>query len=248
VLSNQLSRLGSELSTAAVVRFDGVEFDETGAESAPRRTRVDTDGSFKTANEPAPPVMVKVARRRCKSLDVRSDRINADDPREAPATLSSKSSFLRIHDLAIDESKVKSQSSNRPDLYSLGNDDSHHVINSLMKLAFECVTDEGDRWTPDRSTEKALPKRPESERKWLYATGDDIFAWCGMFDTGYKEEIPVFKARAVIQATAREVLDLLFDSSRVKQYNKLSLGREDKHVIKKGFDTNDGKIHGEPRL
>jgi len=67
-----------------------------------------------------------------------------------------------------------------------------------MKLVFECVTDEGDRWTPDRSTEKALSKRPESDRKWLYATGDDIFAWYGMFDTGCKEEIPVFKARAVI--------------------------------------------------
>ena len=53
--------------------------------------------------------------------------------------------------------------------------------------------------------------------QWLYATGDDIFASCyGKFDTGYKEEIPVTMARAVIQATARELLDLLFDNNNAK--------------------------------
>jgi hypothetical protein len=54
---------------------------------------------------------------------------------------------------------------------------------------------------------------------------------------GHGEEYPVIKARGLIFASAREVVDLLRDSSKVATYNKSSLGRKDKIVLTKNTDS-----------
>mmetsp|Transcript_3761 Transcript_3761/g.7190 ORF Transcript_3761/g.7190 Transcript_3761/m.7190 type:complete len:680 (-) Transcript_3761:905-2944(-) len=158
-------------------------------------------------------------------------------------------SFLRIHDLEINDMHLKSKGNNRPDLFPIhSNDDSHHALNALMKLALKYATDESSRWTPDRGTENIISKRPISDQNWHYATDSDIFVWYGKLDTSYKSELPVIKARAMIRTSARNLLELLVDSSKVKQYNKMSLGREDKAFIKQGLETNNGLIKGEAKI
>jgi hypothetical protein len=168
------------------------------------------------------------------------------------ATLSRMASYLRIHDLEMENVPISLKENNgggnRADLYPIHSHDSHHVLKSLMNLAFKYVTDESDRWTPDRATEKILSKRPTCDHKWHYATDSDVFVWYGKFESGYKSELPVIKARASVKTSARNLLDLLVDSSKVTQYNKMSLGREDKEFIKEGIETDDGKIHGEAKI
>eukprot|EP00557_Chaetoceros_sp_GSL56_P005941 CAMPEP_0176487922 /NCGR_PEP_ID=MMETSP0200_2-20121128/6413_1 /TAXON_ID=947934 /ORGANISM="Chaetoceros sp., Strain GSL56" /LENGTH=733 /DNA_ID=CAMNT_0017884829 /DNA_START=352 /DNA_END=2553 /DNA_ORIENTATION=- len=169
---------------------------------------------------------------------------------ESNITMTRSPSYLRIHDLEMEDALVtlKHSNANRSDIYPIHSHDSHHVFKSLMKLAFKYATDESSRWTPDRNTEKILSKRPISDQRWHYATDSDVFVWYGKFESGYKSDLPVIKARAIVTTSARNLLDLLVDSSKVTQYNKMSLGREDKEFIKEGIETDDGKIHGEAKI
>jgi len=260
-LRNQLSRLETKVSVAPIVHVNNVELDESMHTSAPTsalnvRRRAETDGSFMTAAE-AYLSSTEESRRRCVSEDIRHKSVkkkkymatmNLSTSSSHPSEISRASSYLRIHDLDIDDEKVEQRSNSRPDLFQIDSDDGHHVLNLLMKRGFECVTDESSRWTADRSTAKIISRRPVSEQSWHYAIESDIFIWYGKFDTGYKSDVPVIKARAIMQTTPRELVNLIFDSSKVKQYNKMSLGREDRHFFKKGVDTDDGKITGEAKI
>jgi len=258
LLRNQLSRLESNLSTP-MARANGVELGESTHTPTPMsdfniRRRAETDGSFKTAAE-AHPSTADRSRRRCVSEDIRpKSSVGGKEggslslANTRPSTVSRASSFLRIHDLDVDDQDFLQRQNSRTDLFEIHSDDGHLVLNLLMKRAFECVTDEGPRWTADRTTAKIISKRPASEKSWHYATESDIFIWYGKFDNGYKSDVPVIKGRAIVECTPRELIDLIFDSSKVKQYNKMSLGREDRHFFKENVDTHDGKIAGEAKI
>lgn len=258
-LRSQLSRLESNLSAAPLIRVNGVGLDESMHTLTPRsdfnvRCRAETDGSFKTAAE-VYQSSAEMSRRRCVSEGIlQKSSVNGEEggrrslANTRTSTVSRSSSFLRIHDLDVDDQDFLARQNSRTDLVEIHSDDGHLVLNLLMKRAFECVTDEGPRWIADRTTAKIISKRPASEKSWQYATESDIFIWYGKFDTGYKSDVPVIKARGIIECTPRELIDLIFDSSKVKQYNKMSLGREDRHFFKENFDTHDGKIAGAAKI
>lgn len=258
------------------IHLDDDTQDPMGAIVAQRR-RAETDASFMTAQQSSPTMVHAPLRKRSASHnDLGHDRSHgglesqsAKNVQVSPTpqtthenktknggsgggsggTLLRMSSFLRVHDLDMDEShRIKLKNISRPDLFPIHSDDSYHALNALMKLAMKCATDESSRWTPDRTTEKIISKRPASEHKWHYATMSDIFVWYGKLETGYKSEIPVIKARAIVKTSPRNLLELLIDSSKVTQYNKMSLGREDKEFIKEGIETNDGRIDGEAKI
>jgi hypothetical protein len=261
-----VSPLSSSMTSRRVFKDDG-RSDDIGGDVASRRQRAGTDASFMTAKQPSPTNTAmsfgsSIMRKRSASHnDLRSQstlmgyqKSSHSHVSQSGKTSSSRRvlnqlpSFLRIHDLEMDESHLKSKSNDRPDLFPIHSDDSHHALNALMKLGLKYATDESSRWTPDRGTESILSKRPTSEQKWHCATESDIFVWYGKLDTGYKSELPVIKARAMVKTSARNLLDLLADSSKVKEYNKMSLGREDKAFIKKGLETNNGNIQGEAKI
>lgn len=237
--------------------------DDIGGDIASRRRRADTDASFVTAKQPSPTTSA-FGKRSASHNDLRQQHNQFMSHRKssnaqvspiekktssARKVLTQMPSFLRIHDLEMDEIHLKSKSNDRPDLFPIhSNNDSHHALNALMKLALKYATDESSRWTPDRGTESILSKRPTCDQKWHYATESDIFVWYGKLDAGYKSELPAIKARAMVKTSARNLLELLIDSSKVKQYNKMSLGREDKAFIKEGLETNNGKIEGEAKI
>lgn len=151
-----------------------------------------------------------------------------------------QSPIIRIQDLDLSGHKDAKPIASRSDLIQVHPDNCHIVFDSFMKRAFDAVMDKSERWTPDSNTTKLLANSNHSD--------DDVFIWSGYFDSGYKSSIPVIKSRAVFQCTPRELVDLIFDSSKVKLYNKMSLGREDMHFFKKGIDTDDGKINGEVKV
>ncbi|KAL7544604.1 hypothetical protein ACHAWF_007980 [Thalassiosira exigua] len=70
----------------------------------------------------------------------------------------------------------------------------------------------------------------------------EILVWAGKFSSkeGRGADLPAIKATAVIRKSPRELAALLMDSSRVKAYNKMSLGREDLEVFQEGIDSQGG--------
>lgn len=69
---------------------------------------------------------------------------------------------------------------------------------------------------------------------------DHILIWSGTFRHGlYGSEIPAIRSASIIYMSAAQLLHLLMDSNRVKEYNTMSLGRTDlltlpcRHIVTK---------------
>ena len=247
-LKKQLTQLETNVATASASQMNDLVLDASMEviETPSFRLRSNTGETFVTAvEEKVTPVPILRQRSHSDGSSMKKKRSESILRNPSPVVvggervLTKKSSFLRVHDLEIDGNKHA---------VPIHDDSYHHVLDSLMNMSIKHATDEGPRWTPDSSTSKILAKRSPSE-KWHYATDSDIFVWHGTLEKkGYKSDLPIIKARAMVQTSSRNLLDLIFDSSKVKQYNKMSLGREDKDFLKKGIDTNDGKIHGEVKI
>jgi hypothetical protein len=152
------------------------------------------------------------------------------------ATFCSQESFIRAHDLAINGFD------NSP-LVSLHKTDFRDIVNALFEKGAEYAMDESDRWTPEQGTGKLLSKGVNGDivgpmGKWPNgAFGDEVFVWSSKCShTGFGSEYPMVKARGLIPTSALQMVQLLLDSSRVQQYNKMSLGRIDEHCFAKGVD------------
>lgn len=147
-------------------------------------------------------------------------------------------SFIRTHDLGLGD----------PDLLvSLHNKDLGLLIDALFKRGLQSAMDESDNWTPVRDTANILAKRSKITHvdgpmgPWPNAaSGSDVLVWSAPCNyEGHGSEYPLVKARGLIPTSALKIVELLLDSDRVKQYNKMSLGREDEHCFSKGVDNHD---------
>ncbi|CAB9505818.1 expressed unknown protein [Seminavis robusta] len=68
---------------------------------------------------------------------------------------------------------------------------------------------------------------------------DIVLLWMGKFQHGlYGSDLPAVRAVGIIPAAPKVLYDMLIDSDRVKEYNKLSLGREDLLVLQNGGEEN----------
>eukprot|EP00521_Asterionellopsis_glacialis_P018092 CAMPEP_0195297726 /NCGR_PEP_ID=MMETSP0707-20130614/22075_1 /TAXON_ID=33640 /ORGANISM="Asterionellopsis glacialis, Strain CCMP134" /LENGTH=373 /DNA_ID=CAMNT_0040359625 /DNA_START=278 /DNA_END=1395 /DNA_ORIENTATION=- len=78
----------------------------------------------------------------------------------------------------------------------------------------------------------------------------DVLVYKGNFQKdGYGSKLPVVKTRSILPLAPVELAELLMDSSRVKTYNAMSLGRDDVKVMQKGINTVDGDFgDGETKI
>lgn len=109
-------------------------------------------------------------------------------------------------------------------------------------------------WIPDSKTERILKKTTSSE--WMKSTfrpgkirleeGQDaiseevkeVLVWSGSFKHGlYGSDLPAIRAAGIVNMSAKSLMELLVDSSRVKEYNKFSLGRDDLVSFDGDLDT-----------
>lgn len=75
-----------------------------------------------------------------------------------------------------------------------------------------------------------------------------VLLWTGKFQHGhYGSELPAVRAIGVIPAAPKDLFDMLIDSERVKEYNKMSLGREDLLVLQDSTATASNNS-GDPIL
>lgn len=76
-----------------------------------------------------------------------------------------------------------------------------------------------------------LNARPTSEEQ-------DVFVWTGSFKHGlYGSELPAVRSCGIVNMSAKALVELLVDSSRVKEYNKLCLGRQDLVTFQDTMDS-----------
>ena len=164
-------------------------------------------------------------------------------------------SFLRTHDLGMLDRTGSDL------LLSLHDNELGPVIDALYDRGLQSAMDESDVWVPVRDTEKILSKRSTNSSNidgpmgaWANAaSGNEVLVWSAPCShDGHGSEYPIVKARGLIPTTASRVLELLLDSSRVKQYNKMSLGRTDEQVFSKGVDKHmrcpETGIQGEAKI
>jgi hypothetical protein len=188
-------------------------------------------------------------------------------------SLSTSSSFMRVHDLEMTASRDDLESSNHESSsisssshageFFFIDHDMTIVLDNLARLGYEIATDEGERFTPTRDTERLLNKYRNNNKNtnnnnnnsnnnnnnsnnlknwpvepWQVVMGTDVLVWVGGVDhNGFGSDWPVCKARALVQTSPRELLEYLHDSSKVKQHNKISQGRKDLLIIQDGVDT-----------
>lgn len=119
------------------------------------------------------------------------------------------------------------------------------AVEALAKFGIESTMNEA-MWTPDKKTDKlmkagnfdawhscvwnrdgplVLPPRG-------FAEENEVMVWTGQFDHGlYGSDLPAVRAAGILNMSAKALTELLLDSSRIKEYNEMSLGRTDIMVM-----------------
>lgn len=172
------------------------------------------------------------------------------------------SSFIRIHDLDIIASGIRDSSSESSSSLSQGgalcppddakgtsretiigiDQDVGAVLDALIRYGYGIIVDEGDRFRPVQNTERLIAKTAGKSppacwpiHPWHIASGSDILVWQGTTNIdGPGKNLPVIKARGIVETSPELVLGLLMDSSRVGEYNKMSQGRSDLLYLQQG--------------
>lgn len=126
-----------------------------------------------------------------------------------------------------------------------------YAIDALAKSGFDSALNES-MWTANRATEKLLARSEEwSAVVWQKhgavrvpskgSAGElEVLVWSGNFTHGlYGSDLPTVRAEGVVNMAPSALVDLLMDSTRVHEYNKMSLGRDDVLVLQDDLE-NDG--------
>ena len=172
-----------------------------------------------------------------------------------------------------DDTTCKSSTTTNKEILSLsgGGSGCGAIMSALVVIGLKEATDESTRWSGTSSTEKILKKRAKAYKKsastssssstknnnkreimgsWPNAaSSNDVFVWSSTCTRpGHGSEYPVVKSRGLIPACAKDVVDLIQDSNRVTEYNKMSIGREDQHVLTQDLNSSIHSMEKCPQI
>eukprot|EP00956_Cyclotella_meneghiniana_P007555 scaffold10193_cov69-Cyclotella_meneghiniana.AAC.5 len=127
---------------------------------------------------------------------------------------------------------------------------------ALVDTALSTAMDK-EMWNSDRATTRILkagewdqtvfsPFDKDTTVTAPHAKGgkgeNDVLVWSGTFSHSYYGcELPAIRCEAIVNMSPKGLADLLIDSNRVKEYNKMSIGRDDILVLKES-DTCCTKV------
>ena len=201
--------------------------------------------------EKASPVVFK----RALSSFLRVADLNMESTVHSVSDLESEESFPNFHCASADPPPGIEADPN--ELWvCLDNGDGEHApiaplaVSALAKTGLNTTFDQ-NMWNPESKTAK-LVKMPEHawhacswEKDGLVqlppgmtaASEKEVLVWSGNFTHGrYGSDLPAVRSAALINMPAEALMDLLVDSNRVKEYNKMSLGRTDLLVLQNELD------------
>lgn len=153
------------------------------------------------------------------------------------ATTYPLATYIRTDDLVLTDNDE-----NNGALLSVESPEAGRIMSALVVIALKEATDETSRWSPTSATDKILRKRAKGKGErvqmggsWTNAACDsnEILVWSSKCTrhSGYGSDNHIVKARGLINASAATVVELIGNSDRVREYNKLSIGREDDLVL-----------------
>jgi hypothetical protein len=132
------------------------------------------------------------------------------------------------------------------------------AVNALEQFCREDICLNTELWTAaDRSTERLLASKPLTS--WHRHTfdsfgycpsvigtsttdvvdNDSVLIWSGKVLHGfYGNDVPLVRAAAIINSSPNDLVQLLLDSNRVREYNEMSLGRTDLLVLQRSMQED----------
>ncbi|KAL3937142.1 MAG: hypothetical protein SGBAC_007680 [Bacillariaceae sp.] len=156
------------------------------------------------------------------------------EPQSEPKEVIKSDAFIRTHDLNMD----RKNTSDNPGFHYV-DDSLKEIVENLAKLGLDNVTDESERFKATRDTKKTISKYEAKGIATNSVQGKDVLVWMG--DCGHKNhgsKWPVVKARGLVETSPKELTELLLDSSRVKDYNDMSQGRDDVVIFQQDLTTS----------
>lgn len=205
----------------------------------------------------APPVKIRTNRKifsRSDSSFIRVSDLDMDSEHTSCSTDQSEDAHPNYHHPAIDP-PPGIETDEREKWIALNDGDGAWspiaplAVSRLAALGHTTSVDDG-MWNPDRNTERLLRKVDSSE--WIHNTfkpgqvvindpchDKEVLVWTGTFSHSfYGSDLPAIRVAGVVDISPKSLVDLLVDSDRVKEYNKLSLGREDLVVFQENMHEN----------
>ena len=117
--------------------------------------------------------------------------------------------------------------------------------NPFRQGEIEKKVSSGYSWKPEGATAKLMQKLSKLSNDEYYKRMEDtVLIWSGK-SQGPKfqgSDTPIFMGKGVVKRSPRELLDLMWDSSRASEYNNFNLGRKDVLVIED--DILEGGAYG----
>ena len=119
--------------------------------------------------------------------------------------------------------------------------DNPHVVDALAKSGLHMATNHDDNgWV---SWKGSLPTNIDAS-----LDNGDILVYTGStLRPGFGSEVPWIKSISILPMTASEGAKLMMDSTRVKSYNSLSLGREDLKIMPPSI-THNSNLQQESKI
>mmetsp|Transcript_22150 Transcript_22150/g.51079 ORF Transcript_22150/g.51079 Transcript_22150/m.51079 type:complete len:409 (+) Transcript_22150:352-1578(+) len=121
------------------------------------------------------------------------------------------------------------------------------AVAALARFGLKTAMDES-MWKAESKTERLL-RTSQSWQDCAWQKGqirdlpveqEEVLVWTGNFMHGlYGSDLPAVRAAGIVHMSPKDLCDLLVDSTRVKEYNKLSLGRTDLKILQ-GDMQEDG--------
>ena len=126
------------------------------------------------------------------------------------------------------------------------------TIDVLCSSGLEMLATDNDdnndwiEWKIHDATKKLLRDNSDSEMSVLEQ--GEVMVYIGKAkQEGHGSKLPLIKTKSILPLSSDEMVDLLMDSSKVKIYNKLSVGRTDVKTLNDGY-VNDGTADGTTKM
>lgn len=124
---------------------------------------------------------------------------------------------------------------------------------AVEKLAqtglYMATAHEGNEWVDWKPSSKDTALAIEQGREDEVMNDGQILVFVGHpKKDGMGSHMPFVKTKSIVHFSAKELAELVLDSSRVQLYNKFSLGRTDVSVMQKGIDSNGPFGVGETKV
>ena len=130
-----------------------------------------------------------------------------------------------------------------------------HAPEVIAELARSGIEIAGDgpycpKWkAASKKVQEILESLSSARDKFVEEIGEEVLVWTARFDDHcYGHELPIVKSRAIIPMSPKRFAELLMDSSKVRLYNKISLGRKDMKVFQAGIESEGTFGSGETKI